>query len=209
MREYIKIETPFERATDGSKKLIEGQWRNESAEFLKDNQWIWTEKVDGTNTRICWDGHRVTFGAASDGGAIPARLVNYLNSMFYTNEAEELFEQKFGESSVILFGEGYGQGIQGSMYGSDFVSFILFDVLVGNTWIKREGVEDIARAFGIDVVPIIGTGTIAEAIEYVKTKPESTLKAGVKMEGLVIRPAVEMRDRLGNRLILKIKSRDF
>lgn len=28
MEEYIKIETLFERDTDGSKKLIEGQFRN-------------------------------------------------------------------------------------------------------------------------------------------------------------------------------------
>lgn len=36
MREYIKIETLFNRREDGSKKLIEGDFRNETVEFLKD-----------------------------------------------------------------------------------------------------------------------------------------------------------------------------
>lgn len=36
MKEYLKIETPFERDMNGSKKLIEGKWRNETVEFLKD-----------------------------------------------------------------------------------------------------------------------------------------------------------------------------
>ena len=34
MTKYLKIETPFERATDGSKKLIEGKFKNETVEYL-------------------------------------------------------------------------------------------------------------------------------------------------------------------------------
>ena len=37
MIEYIKIETPFERDVDGTKKLVEGKYRNETIEYLKDN----------------------------------------------------------------------------------------------------------------------------------------------------------------------------
>ena len=36
MIEYNKIETVFERDTSGTKKLIEGKFRNETVEFLKD-----------------------------------------------------------------------------------------------------------------------------------------------------------------------------
>jgi hypothetical protein len=42
MNEYTKIETSFERDMDGSKKLIDGKFRNETVEFLKDNAWICT-----------------------------------------------------------------------------------------------------------------------------------------------------------------------
>jgi hypothetical protein len=111
---------------------------------------------------------------------------------------------------VILYGEGYGVKIQsGGLYRPD-VSFILFDVYLPsqNIWLKRDSVEDIAKAFGIDVVPIILTGTLQEAIDYVKTKPMSTIGTA-PMEGLVCRPAVELYDRMGRRVIVKVKVKDF
>ena len=52
MKEYNKIETLFNRDLEGSKKLIFGSYRNETVEFLKDCQWQFTEKNDGTNIDI-------------------------------------------------------------------------------------------------------------------------------------------------------------
>lgn len=208
MIEYHKIETLFERDTNGTRRLIEGKFRNEAVEFLANNTWVFTEKIDGINIRIHWDGHKVEFAGRTDRAQIPTPLMNYLSNTFGSIEAEELFEQKFGESDVILFGEGYGAGIQkGGAYRND-VSFILFDVRVGYTWLKRESVEDIAKTFGIDVVPIIFTGNLQQAVDYVKTKPKSIIGTA-NMEGLVGRPAVEMQDRMGRRVIVKIKVCDF
>lgn len=207
MIEYHKIETIFERDMDGSKKLIPGKFRNKTVEFLKDNTWVFTEKIDGTNIRIHWDGHKVEFGGRTERAQIPAPLVNALNMMFGGTDNEEIFEQKFGENDVILFGEGYGAGIQsGGNYRKD-VSFILFDVLVGNIFLERENVEDIARTFGIDVVPIIGEGTLDDGVAFIMTRPKSTIGSAY-MEGIVARPKVEMRDRMGRRVIVKIKVRD-
>ena len=208
MIEYNKIETLWKRDMEGSKKLLEGEFRNPTVEFLKDNVWQFTEKVDGTNIRVYWDGHKVQFGGRTERAQIPAHLVNYLNAAFGTSEAEQIFEEKFGETEVILFGEGYGPKIQnGGLYRSD-VSFILFDVLISNNYQPRESVEDIAKAFSIDVVPIIFEGTIQEGVDFVKTHPDSTIGTA-KMEGLVGRPKIEMRDRCGKRVIVKIKWEDF
>lgn len=210
MKEYHKIQTVYNRDVDGTKRLIEGDFRDETVEFLKDTKWVWTEKVDGTNIRIHWDGHNVQIGGRTDNAQIPADLVTYLTKQFLTPQAEEMFEQKFGESEVTLFGEGYGKKIQkvGSLYRDD-VSFIMFDVTVGQTWLRRDSVEDIARAFGVDVVPIVGTGTISEAVEYVKQEPKSLLSDKAQMEGVVARPEVEILDRMGRRVIVKIKVEDF
>lgn len=41
---YTKIETLFNRDMEGTKKLIEGNFRNETVEYLKDNEWEFTEK---------------------------------------------------------------------------------------------------------------------------------------------------------------------
>lgn len=208
MREYIKIETLFNRREDGSKKLIEGDFRNETVEFLKDLPWQFSEKIDGTNIQIRWDGHKVWYGGRTERASIPSHLMNKLIELFGSNDTEQLFEQKFGETEVILYGEGYGAKIQrGESYRKD-VSFILFDVLIGNIWLKRESVEDIARAFGIDVVPIVLIGTLQDAVDFVKTHPKSTIGTA-NVEGVVGRPMVELKDRTGKRVIVKVKVKDF
>ena len=106
MNKYHKIPSVFKRDVDGSKKLIEGEFESELVKYLKDNQWIFTEKVDGTNIRVNWDGHKVTFGGRTDNANIPADLMNRLIEIFINDETEELFEQKFGETEITLYGEG-------------------------------------------------------------------------------------------------------
>ena len=208
MREYHKIETVFNRSTNGDKRLIWGDYRNETVEYLADNIWQFTEKIDGTNIRIHWDGHNVEIGGRTDRAQIPKHLMDYLSATFLTPEVEELFEQTYGEKDVMLFGEGYGAKIQnGGDYRSD-VSFILFDVLIGDNWQSREWVEATAKMFGIDVVPIVLEGTIGDGIDYVMQHNNSTIGKAM-MEGVVGRPKVEMKDRLGNRIIVKIKWKDF
>lgn len=209
MKEYHKIETLFERDMEGSKKLIEGKFRNECVEYLKDNKWIFTEKVDGTNVRVHWDGHKVSFGGRTDNAQMPMPLMERLQELFSGNTNEELFEQKFGETPITLYGEGYGGKIQsGSLYNAT-QDFILFDVLVGDTWLKREDIENIAGVFNLKVVPIILQGTIQEAVDYVKSKPISPIGKDKESEGLVGTPAIRMTDFRGNRIIVKIKVKDF
>lgn len=209
MKEYHKIETVFERDMDGTKKLIEGKFRNKTVEFLKNNVWQFTEKIDGTNIRVHWDGHTITFGGRTDKADIPKHLLSKLNEVFSNNSTEELFEQMFGEKEVILFGEGYGAKIQkgGGLYRED-VDFILFDVMIGDMYLARNNVEDIAKSLGIDVVPIVLEGTISDAVDFIKSHPKSTI-GKAPMEGVVGRPKVEVLDRQGNRLIVKVKVRDF
>lgn len=208
MIEYHKIEVLFERDTNGTKKLIEGAFRNNAIEFLANNEWEFTEKIDGTNIRVHWDGHKIKFGGRTDRSQIPNHLLLKLNEIFMNNETEELFEQKFGEHEVILFGEGYGNKIQhGGLYRSD-VGFILFDVMIDGNYQSRQSVEDVASCFGLEIVPIVLRGTIQNAIDFVKTNPNSTI-GNAKMEGVVGRPKIELRDRCGKRIIVKIKVCDF
>lgn len=209
MKPYEKIETLYNRDIDGTKRLIEGSFRSETVEFLKDLPWQFTEKIDGTNIRVHWDGHKVTFGGRTERASIPVHLMNKLLEIFGTPEAEELFEQTFGEKEVTFYGEGYGAKIQGcgGDYRSD-VDFILFDVRIGDNYQSRKCVESTAQTFGIDAVPIVLTGTLEDGVKFVKTHPKSTIGKAM-MEGVVGRPMVELQDRCGNRVIVKIKWRDF
>lgn len=208
MRKYEKIDTLFARDMEGTKELMPGVFRSEAVEYLQNAEWDWTEKVDGTNIRVYWDGHTVTFGGRTDNAQIPADLVTKLNELFGGETNAQIFEQAFGEKEVILFGEGYGRKIQkvGSAYIADGVDFILFDVLIGDNYQPREWVEKTADMFDIKVVPIVGHGNLWDATAYVRKHPASVLADGrCEMEGIVCRPAVELRDRCGNRIIVKIK----
>ena len=94
-------------------------------------------------------------------------------------------------------------------YRSD-VSFILFDVYLPdqNLWLKRDAIEDIAKTFGIEVVPIVLEGTLDDGVNFVKTFPKSTI-GSANMEGIVGKPKVDVLDRMGRRVIVKIKCKDF
>ncbi len=210
MKEYHKIETLFERDMDGNKKLIEGRFRNPVVEYIKDLEWIFTEKIDGTNIRIHWDGHTVLFGGRTDNAQLPSPLVQKLNSLFLGITNEQIFEQKFGAQPVTFYGEGYGGKIQsGGNYKLE-QDFILFDIAVGDTFLERENIEEIAKSFNVPVVPIILRGTIQQAVDYVKTKPNSTIAEKEKeSEGLVGVPKIRLTDFRGNRVVIKVKVTDF
>lgn len=218
MKEYQKIETPFVRDMDGSKKLILGQFRNPIVEYLKNCQWICTEKIDGTNIRVHWDGHSFSFYGRTDAATIPHFLLAKLEEIFKKPEMEQVMEQMFDDREVMLVGEGYGDKIQkcGSYYNQDGVDFIGFDVMVKAkeldkwTYLDRRDAEDVYRALGILMVPIVGTMTLCEAVNHVMSKPYSLI-SDVKqvMEGLVCVPDVPVYDKQGHRIIVKIKVKDF
>lgn len=214
MKTYEKIETVYKRDIEGTKKLVEGAYRSEELAYLKDNLWEWTEKIDGTNIRVHWDGHGVEFGGRTERANIPADLVNRLNALFSGETNAQIFEQTFGERDVILFGEGYGRKVQGvgSLYKPDGVDFILFDVFIQGAnvsyYLPRTAVDGIAKAFGIQSVPVVLRGTIDNAIDFVRSKPRSTIGTA-PMEGVVGRPMTELKNAYGERLIVKVKVRDF
>lgn len=207
MKEYHKIQTLFKRDMENkSKTLLEGQWTLPEFEYLARNTWVFTEKVDGTNIRVMLKDGVITFGGKTDSAQIPAQLVTRLNDRFLP--LAQKMNEIFG-CDVCLYGEGYGAKIQkgGGNYRND-QDFVLFDVKVGDWWLQREDVEDIAGKLGIDVVPIIGEGTLHDAIVMAKAGIVSTW-GDFQAEGIVARPKIELKTRNGQRIITKIKCRDF
>jgi len=203
---YHKIQTVFKREPQKPCRIIEGDWTQPEFDMLKDIQWEWTEKIDGTNIRVVWEGKDVTFEGRTDDSQIPIFLYTKLAETFPSVKMKKLYP----DSIMTLFGEGYGNKIQkaGKDYIEDGCSFILFDVYCGGVWLDRKDVEDIADKLGIKAVQVVGRGTLNEAIEYVRTGFESK-EGKLKAEGLVLRPPVELLDKQGHRIITKIKHVDF
>ena len=207
MNEYHKIQTMFKRdMQNNGKKLLEGQWTLPEFEYLANNVWVFTEKVDGTNIRIMFKDGAITFGGKTDNASIPALLFTRLNERFLplTNKMSEVFD-----GDVCLYGEGYGAKIQkgGDNY-LPYQDFVLFDIKIGPWWLQRKDIEEIALEFDLPVVPVIGKGTLQDAIATVR-KGFASVWGDFLAEGIVAKPEIELNTRSGQRIITKIKTRDF
>lgn len=117
MSEYHKIETLYER-DEKTFKVRVGEFKNRTYSLLK--TWRWTEKIDGTNIRAIWfpaieNGpeepgrpESLTFGGKTNNAQIHADLVEWL----YENVKAETLREIFPTESAVIYGEGYGAGIQ-------------------------------------------------------------------------------------------------
>jgi len=213
MKEYHKIQTVFLRDPSTKFKTLSiGQWAKPEFEYLKDTEWVWTEKVDGTNIRVIRNNGAVSFKGRSEKSQMSGDLASRLVELFPIKKLDEAFNPV---AEICLYGEGYGNKIQkaGKFYNPDGVDFILFDVLIGPTegrkiWLERHNIEMVADSLGIQVVPIVGYGTLGSAIQHTKNGYLSML-GDIHAEGLILKPKIELRDRLGQRIITKIKTKDF
>lgn len=208
MSEYHKINSIYKR-DPSTNKFIMGDYAQEEFKYLAENQWEFTEKVDGTNIRVMWErftdhADTITFGGRTDNAQIPAKLVTYLQATFTSDLMRSILPE-----GATLYGEGYGAGIQkgGGNYQAT-QEFVLFDVKVGSWWLKRDDVDDVARKLGIKSVPIIGRGTLQDGIEMVRGGFNSQW-GNFLAEGIVARPTITLFNRRGERIITKIKCRDF
>lgn len=208
MSEYHKIQSVYLRNPETRhKNFLIGQWSMSEFEYLANNQWTFTEKIDGTNVRIYWDheAKKVSFNGRTKDAQMSTFLFSSLSELF----PAETFNTFYPDQSMALYGEGYGAKIQkgGGDYIPDGVGFILFDVFIG-MWLQRQSVLDIASNLGIPFAPILGQGTLYDAIDICKNGFKSQLKQSAP-EGLVCRPIVELLTRRGDRIITKIKLKDF
>jgi hypothetical protein len=205
--EYSKIDTLFER---DKATFVVDPLRIKSPVLRTISEWDVTEKIDGTNIRVMLSPNgEVSFGGRSNNAQIPGDLVKFLLKTFVPDLLEQVLWLE-GPTEVILFGEGYGPGIQkgGGLYRAE-KSFILFDVLVGGRWwLGRVDIFDVASKLGIDCVPYLGPMTIDQIVELVRTPFPSRI--GTRMaEGIVARPIETLFDRRGERVIIKLKTKDF
>ena len=177
---------------------------------LKDLIWQGTEKIDGTNIRIYWDGHNITFAGRTNNADNPKELSNYLTKLFLTDEMEYVFEQIFGEKETYIFGEGFGNKIQsGGDYGE--IGFIIFDINIDGFDLKRSDIDDIASRLGLPSVPVRFEGTLEEAIYWVSEHHMSSLGNGNhEVEGLVLVPKnIQLYDNKHKLIKCKCKYRDM
>jgi hypothetical protein len=150
--EYHKIETLYERDESTHRLKADLTLKNRTYSLIK--TWVWTEKIDGTNIRAIWDvaTGKLMFNGRTDNAQIHGDMFRYL----YENIPVENMRAVFPDVSAVLYGEGYGAGVQkgGGDY-SQTKKFILFDVLVdGKWWLNWEATCDVAAKLHLEVVHI-------------------------------------------------------
>ena len=190
-------------------KFIFGEFCKPEFEYLYENHWIGTEKIDGTNVRIGYDGQQVTFGGRTEKSQMPVPLLAKLQELFPIEKLHEVFKNN---PAVTLYGEGYGGNIQavGPRLSKDF-DFILFDVKIGHYWLQHHDMASIADSLGIKYVPIRCCGPLSHLEAFVGRGFKSLISEDPDLisEGLIAVPAINLLSRNGARIITKLKHKDY
>lgn len=206
--EYHKIETLFER--DKATFVVDSAKLNAPV-YATIREWDVTEKIDGTNIRVMLsESGEVSFGGRTNAAQIPGDLVQYLIRTFQPDRLKAAMWIDDTPVRAILYAEGYGPGIQkgGGLYRQD-KAIILYDVLVaGKWWLDHGAVCDVAQKLGVDAVPYLGRMTLEQIVELVKLPFPSKLGTAMA-EGIVARPIETLFDKRMNRVIIKLKTKDF
>jgi ATP-dependent RNA circularization protein (DNA/RNA ligase family) len=220
VRPYPKIETLFKR----DESFVDPT-RLRRPVYATIGRWVVTEKVNGTNVRIIFQvsdgsderGAGVTFDVRgrSDNASLPPALLSHctaLGDRVLDRVAEIMFEHDL--ATFTLHGEGYGPKIQGGgRYRSD-QGFIMFDVEVGDRrFLSDVEVTETAVRLGVPRVPVLGELSLPEIVQLVEggfaSRVPEVLDDDFKAEGVVARTVEPLYDNRGERLILKLKTKDF
>lgn len=166
------------------------------------------EKVHGTSAHVSWKGGEVTLYSGGE------PMIKFA-ALFDKDALKAKFAEAFPDVEVTVYGEAYGGSQQGmrETYG-DQLRFIVFDVMVGETWVSVPNMAQIADKLGFEVVPWEKVPTDADTLNALRDRPsEVAARRGCgtdkQREGIVIRPLEEMTSSNGARVIAKHKIDKF
>lgn len=207
MAPYPKIQSPFKR---GEKGVFTDEWAHPAFEYLADVPWCATEKVDGMNMRL-YITDRIGFavGGRTNDSQVPAQLQLHMAEL-----GARLYES--GElAGLTLYGEGFGPKIQSGGKYRDDQAFIMFDARTNlGRWLERGELEAMAARHSIPLVVELEFRKLGYWVSELRAAAfdgsfRSALNPAAEAEGVVLRPAVELQDGHGNRIITKLKLKDF
>ena len=214
---YTKINTLYKRDEKG--KIMLGDFSRPEFEYLHNVPWIAYEKIDGTNMSYYWNGHILEIHGKTENASIPPHLYKKMEELVTVEMMQKVFPLKYDENGneipmlVIIYGEGYGAKIQkgGGRYISNDVNFRVFDVNIDGWWLEIENVQDVCDKLHLEMAVPYGELTIEEAEKMVIKGFNSTISEDETLiaEGLVLRPKVQLFNKRGERIMVKIKYCDY
>lgn len=227
---YGKTENLFKRDEQTNKLVL---WDFRLPEFEMVNRWHVTEKIDGTNIRVIYNtlNDRIEIRGRTDNAIVHSHLLKAIEDILSFERVKEHFDAFIGEEGVLagttvtIYGEGYGAGIQkGGDYNKN-KSFRAFDVLYKRandriSWCNPSTVEMICRELDIPLVPILRQSASTDTVyDIVRSMKEGTIssntaiydskKMGVMAEGVVARTDPYLFNQHGGRVMYKLKVCDL
>lgn len=199
---YHHIESPtilIKKDGKFTKKRSLTEFSSETFGLLKNYLWCVKRKYDGTNMRIYWDGNRAVWNGKTNKFAPTEEITKYMDNLI----AEEVFEEVFGRKEVMIFGELMGEKIQGNELGLGGLNLVVFDIKINGIWLDFDGVSAIAGQMGLEVCATESHGTLEHLIERVRSGRYKDF------EGIVAEPVGRLKDHKGDRIICKIKNKDY
>lgn len=161
------------------------------------------EKLHGTSAHLHWNGEEVTYFSGGE---------NFSN--FYTLFDNDSLVSRFKEqpsNNVTVYGEAYGGKQQGQSwrYGKK-LKFTVFDVKIDDNWLNVPSAERYVNSLGLEFVPYKLISTDIKSLDVARDSwSEQAKRNGVEgdkpMEGVVLRPLLEMRTSAEKRVIVKHK----
>lgn len=214
---YPKIQTLYDRDTEGNYGVITYQFRRR--EFMLINEWLLTEKIDGRNHRVMLfpDGH-VEHRGRTDRAQFAPFMIDAAKRLVNNDVLRSVIKQNTdGEwPMTVLYGELYGPKIQSGGKYRDNIGLSIFDIKLGDWWLSWSDVENIASKLALDVVPVLGRTTRVPSDRDDLTAffggPACSWAAqdeGIEPEGVVARTNPLLFDRRGERVMWKLKFKDF
>jgi len=223
---YPKIQTIFKRDEKTGNIKPEHITKREF-EVIKD--WTITEKIDGMNIHVDFENDsnehpekafswKVSFHGKTDNAQIPAPLMQHLYEKFgkievFTPIIEYFMQYDKSVKKIIIFGEGYGAGIQKGMDYSKDQKFIAYDMWIDGWWLEQLHAKRICDEIGVPFVPVLPITTKEDAIEFVKSNTYSSIAFPNpnphKTEGVVATSNPLMLFRDGTPIKWKLKQRDY
>lgn len=208
---FNKIYAPFGRLNPKDKLVsLEKPTKPWVEMFYEGDIKMWgSEKIDGTSIGIAWDGERISFVGHTEGKPVAKELMPYLESTFGTKQFESVVEEVLGEKPVTIYGEMVHKNVGSHPYGHSEGYFLGYDIAnEKGKYYNRSAVKGILKNLGIEM-PYEELMTMERTIAIVKTAPRSFFCENEPLEGIVLRPQIEMYLNNDERIICKIKVCDF
>lgn len=193
----------------------EETFRDPLVAMLSHQIWTTRRKLDGANLRVQWNGEQVLWNGKTNNFVCNNNLRKYMQETF----PEEIFEERFGRSPIVtIFGEHMGPKVQGNELGLDKDEIIIFDVNINGFWQEKDNVREIAKYFNCRTCYDFmeydnGKNSIIDMNKETFTLNELILAVASgllqKWEGVVATPTVECRNQRGERVIVKVKTKDY